>query len=259
MYNSHMLEDVICFYEGDVEGNDPFYSDEKAYVTWNSLLFPEIDTEVARCEEGRRLNPFFLDDPSRIIDLTVSLYRGMKKTEEDIHVYRVERLVDYQVFKREGKFCSFISTSTSGFLKAYQDKKDLVLMEILIPKGTKVLDFSDVLTKYKKKEEKEILLPPYLSFQAKQLEMNKDILSIHDRNDKAPSVYCSIEVKEPIYFEKVIHIDIDECIQASRRVYECLNQKCTLEEKDVKKYILYKGYIQNEVMKRMRDTDHEDK
>ena len=83
--------------------------------------------------------------------------------------------------------------------------------------------------------------------------------SIHDRNDKAPSVYCSIEVKEPIYFEKVIHIDIDECIQAGRRVYECLNQKCTLEEKDVKKYILYKGYIQNEVMKRMRDIDHGDK
>ena len=164
-----MLEDVICFYEGDVEGNDPFYSDEKAYVTWNSLLFPEIDTEVARCEEGRRLNPFFLDDPSRIINLTVSLYRGMKKTEEDIHVYRVERLVDYQVFKREGKFCSFISTSTSGFLKAYQDKKDLVLMEILIPKGTKVLDFFRCIDEIQKERRKRNIITTIPFFSSKTI------------------------------------------------------------------------------------------
>jgi len=33
-------EKALCFYEGDVEQTgDPFFSDAKAYVTWNALLF----------------------------------------------------------------------------------------------------------------------------------------------------------------------------------------------------------------------------
>ncbi len=250
-----MLEDVIRFYEGDVEGNDPFFSDAKAYVTWNSLLFPGIETEVARKQEGRKLNEAFLDDPSRIIELTLSLYQGMERSEEDRKVYRVDRLVDHQIFEKEGKLCSFISTSTSGFLKAYQDKKDLVLMEIMIPKGTKCLDFSKVLKFYQKQDEKEILLPPYLSFESKSLKMNDDIQNIHDRNGNGPSVYCLIEVKEPVYVIEDIKIDLDRCIPASKRVYRCLNQQQVLDKEDVQQYLLYKKYIQNEVMKRMKEYE----
>ena len=46
-------EDVIRFYEGDVKGNDQFYADAKAYVTWNALLFPGMESEKARSEENR--------------------------------------------------------------------------------------------------------------------------------------------------------------------------------------------------------------
>ncbi len=251
-----MYERIIRFYEGDVEGNDPFYSDPKAYVTWNALLFPDISTEIARSEEGRYLNPSFLECPERIIDLTLDLYQKMSKSEKEQIVYRVERYSDYQVFLKEKRLCTFLSTSTSGFLNAYQDKNQLVLMRITILKGIKCLDFSKALDSYKKQEEKEILLPPYLTFEMHPLEMNERILAIHDRNDQCPAVYCDIKVGQSDYVIDEITIDIDKCIEASKRVYECLNQKQAFNDLDVNAYILFKKYIQNEIQKRMKEIDY---
>ncbi len=246
-----MFERVIQFYEGDVEGNDPFYSDAKAYVTWNALLFPGITTELARCEEGRYLNPSFLERPERIIDLTLDLYHQMSKNKKELIVYRVERYSDYQVFLKEKRLCTFLSTSTNGFLRAYQDKNQLVLMRITIPKEIYCLDFSEVLDFYQKQEEKEILLPPYLTFEVKDLDMNEEILSIHDRNDQSPVIYCDMKIKEPNYEIYDQTIDLNTCIEASKRVYACLNQKKEMDHKDMEAYLLLKKYIQNEIQRRM--------
>ncbi len=251
-----MYQRVIQFYEGDVAGNDAFYSDPKAYVTWNALLFPDVSTEIARSDEGRYLNPSFLENPKRIIDLTLDLYQNMLKNEMEQVVYRVERLSDYKVFLKEKRLCTFLSTSTSGFLRAYQDKNQLVLMRITIPKGINCLDFSKVLNQYKKQEEREILLPPYLTFREDALEMNEEILSIHDRNDQSPAVYCDLKVGKPNYVIDDISIDLSHCIEASKRVYHCLNQKQLLDEYDVQAYILLKKYIQNEIQKRMKEMDY---
>ena len=252
-----MYERIIQFYEGDVEGNDSFYSDPKAYVTWNALLFPNITTEIARSEEGRYLNPSFLECPERIIDLTLDLYKKMNCNENDQIVYRVERYSDYKVFLKEKRLCTFLSTSTKGFLNAYQDKIQLVLMRITIPKGVKCLDFSKELDLYKKQEEKEILLPPYLTFESQLLDMDERILSIHDRNNQSPVVYCDMKVGQFDYVLDEIKIDIDECIEASKRVYYCLNHKQTLNDSDVNSYILFKKYIQNEIQKRMKEIENE--
>ncbi|MBO4919619.1 MAG: hypothetical protein J5365_05625 [Erysipelotrichaceae bacterium] len=42
---------AIRYYEGDVSGDDPFWSDPKAYVTLNSLFFEGIEAERRRARE----------------------------------------------------------------------------------------------------------------------------------------------------------------------------------------------------------------
>ena len=78
-------EDVIRFYEGDVKESDPFYSDPKAYVTWNALLFPGFETEKARSEENRYLNPAFLDHIPEVIDMSVQLIHCMFYERKENH------------------------------------------------------------------------------------------------------------------------------------------------------------------------------
>lgn len=251
-------EDIIRFYEGDVkEKNGPFYSDTKAYVTWNSLLFPTIETEIARSKENRILNSSFVDHIDEIIDMSFELYKTMQPSKEDKVVYRVERLSDYSLFLSEGRFTSFVSTSTSGFLNAYQDKEGLVLLKIIIPKGNRCVDFSEVLDDYKKAEEKEILLPPYSSFQYTNLEMNEEIKNIKDRNSHSPVVYAEIVIGK----QKYDHFECNdpfsmENIESSKKFYDCLNHKEQFDLEDASKYMILKTGIQNEIKRRMEEYDN---
>ena len=57
---------AVKWYIGDVEGDDPFWGDPKAYVTLNSLFFPGTATEEARAAEGKPLNPEILRDEERL-------------------------------------------------------------------------------------------------------------------------------------------------------------------------------------------------
>lgn len=244
-------EEVIRFYEGDVKGNDAFWSDAKAYVTWNALLFPGCSTEQARSEENRVLNMAFLDRLDIVEELTCALFATMEKSEAEMHVYRVERYADYKIFQEYGKFVSFISTSTAGFLNAYQDKKDLVLMEITIPKGTYCADFSKLLKQYKKSDEKEILLPPYLCFTSFEKQMDERICKIQDRDGHPPVVYCGIQVKQPSYALQEVEFEKD-WIKAGKRCYMAWNQKETPQEKDMAAYCQLKRWLQYRIQKRMQ-------
>lgn len=259
IYNKNMLKqkDIIRFYEGDVNNDhDSFYSDSKAYVTWNSLLFPTIETEIARSKENRLLNPSFIDHIDEVIDMSFELYKTMQPVKEDRVVYRVERISDYSLFLTEGKFTSFISTSISGFLNAYQDKEGLVLLKIMIPKGNHCIDFSEILDDYKKAEEKEILLPPYSSFQYKNLEMNDEIKKIKDRNGNSPIIYAEIVVGKQTYDHLECNDPFsDENIEASKRFYDCLNHKKQFDLEDASRYMILKTGIQNEIKRRMKEYD----
>lgn len=247
-------EDVIRFYEGDVKENDPFYSDPKAYVTWNALLFPDFETEKARSEENRYLNPVFLDHIPEVIDMSVQLIHCMSKAKEDLHVYRVERFVDYACFMKEKRITSFLSISTAGFLNAYQDKKQLVLMDITIPKGCYCADFSMLLNEYKKSEEKEILLPPYLSFDCYVLEKTLEIQKISDGEGNPAKIYCHMDMKG---FDFPVLDVCDACnekyIQAAKRVYAALNHKDVCEKEDIEKYLTLKKWIQKEIIKHINN------
>ena len=75
---------ALRFYTGDVREEDPadpIFSDAKAYVTLNSLLFEGTETETAGSEEGRKLNPAFLRNLKETVRIMENLLNCMKAAE----------------------------------------------------------------------------------------------------------------------------------------------------------------------------------
>jgi len=233
--------DCLKFYEGDVDKNgDEFLSDEKAYVTLNSLLMPGVETEKARLSEGRKLNSVFLKEIDETLKIYYGLLNNMFDFDHDImHVYRVERRVDYEIFKKEGVFTSFISTSEKGFLKSYQDKFDLVLMDITISKKTLCVRLQDVLDDYKKNDEAEVLIGPYQKIMIEELPLPDELSNIKDGKGHKPYLYC-----------KVLIEDIDDCLLPKNDLdlNNSINYLDTLKEEYKDAYLNTKKIIHNKVI-----------
>ncbi|MBR2086203.1 MAG: hypothetical protein IJ906_03540 [Oscillospiraceae bacterium] len=155
---------AVRWYIGDVEGDDPFWGDPKAYVTVNALFFPGLETERVRAAEGKRLNPAILEDAHRLCRTLEMLMSAFRPLAAPVRTFRVERYSDYTSIKENGsRTCSFTSTSTAGFLWAYQDRTGIALMQFELPAGTPCIDMRTALDHYAKPDEAEILLPPGLS------------------------------------------------------------------------------------------------
>ena len=183
---------ALKFYIGDVSGNDPFWSDPKAYVLINSLFFSGITTETARANEGKRLNTAILEDSGRLMQFFADLFSVFAKCRltADCRTFRVERFSDYLACKSAGETVSLTSTSTAGFLSAYRDRIGIALMEFSLPAGTPCINVSTALDWYAKPEEAEVLLPPFLPMIFSESAPAGDMLAITDAEDKPPVVYC---------------------------------------------------------------------
>lgn len=249
MKQKEMLSDslrALRFYTGDVRNenmSDPFYSDAKAYVTLNSLLFKGMDTELARVEEGRKLNPAFLLQLHETLRIMKSLIHCMEVADKEEIVYRVERLKDYTCFKREGLFTSFISCSDAGFLENYEDKFDLVLMEVHIHKGVKCVRVEDKLEDYLKKKEKEVLIAPFSEIKCKELPLKKEYTAIKDGKGHQPAVFVKVDVFPMKKKIADAEYPSDEDIEKAVRVYTCLNEKLKLKQEDIRAYERVKNFI----------------
>ena len=245
---------ALRFYEGDVGSlEDPFLKDPKAYVTWNALFFDNMTSEAARSAEGRFLNPELLKQPQRMINLSLELlksFRHMPKREKEFVTCRVERLADYQSFLEQGRMRSFISTSHAGFLNAYADKEDLVLMKVHITPDIPCGDFGILLDEYRKEEESEVLLAPYLSFVSIPAVPSESELSIRDRNGNPPAVICDIYPKAEFpKSAQEISLPDEKQIRAGVRVYEAFNAHEKPKEEDIELYLDYKKAFQNLFLK----------
>ena len=237
---------ALRFYTGDVREEDPadpIFSDAKAYVTLNSLLFEGTETEAARSEEGRKLNPAYLRNLKETVRIMENLLNCMKAAEEKMTVYRVERLVDYTCFKKEGMFTSFISCSDAGFLKSYEDKFDLVLMEVHIHKGARCVRVQDALSDYLKSEEKEVLISPYTKIVLKETELKKEYADIRDGRNNPPRVYVQVDVFPAERTDEIPVYPSEDDIEKSVQFYECLNAHEPFSEEDRKAYERVKKYI----------------
>lgn len=253
MKQKEMLSDslrALRFYTGDVrdeDPDDPVFSDEKAYVTLNSLLFEGIKTEKARSEEGRKLNSAFLRNLQETVLIMEKLIDCMKASEKEETVYRVERSADYTCFKEEGMFTSFTSCSDAGFLKKYEDKFDLVLMEVHIHKGVRCIRVQEALFDYLKNEEKEVLIAPYTKIICTETELKNEYADIRDGRNNPPAMYVRVDAyplerewEDPVY-------PSEEDIEKSVHFYESLNKHELVTEDNRKAYERVKKYIRSSV------------
>lgn len=190
------LIQAVRYYEGDVSGNDPLYGDNKAYVTLNSLFFPDTENEEIKVRENKFLNPSFVSRKEEVLQIIHNLFASIRETPcpKDIITYRVERLYDFDLLKKEKRTIAFTSTSKNGFLDAYGDKEGIVLMRFHIPAGLPCLDMGMFLPSYAKADEAEILLPPFLQLSLAECEMSEKEKNIKDRHGNSPSGMFAIQI-----------------------------------------------------------------
>ena len=181
---------ALRYYQGDVEGDDPFWGDPKAYVTLNALFFPGLTIEKARSGEGKRLNPEIPADPGRLMGFFEALSRAFTPLEAPITVSRVERLMEYEQQRARGRTVSFTSTSTNGFLGAYGDKRGLALMRYALPAGTPCVRLCEALPSYLKADEAELLLPPGLGLRVLQRPLRDGETPIRDMDGRPPALFA---------------------------------------------------------------------
>lgn len=234
---------AIRYYEGDVSGQDPFWSDPKAYVTLNSLFFDGIEAERRRAREKKYLNPEIIKDPVRLFSLLKDLLSAFEASGTERITCRVERYEDYLEMKEKGMTVSFTSTSLDGFLKEYSDRIGIALMIFHIPSKAPVLAFSEVLKEgYLKAQENEILLPPGLSVELREIPLDEEDLEIKDALNNPPIVKCEAYVTGNYGFnhDESFMIEDKEGSKSGMRVYEALNQGKEPEQADIENYTEWK-------------------
>ena len=232
---------AVKWYIGDVNGEDPFWGDPKAYVTVNALFFPGIAAEQARALEGKRLNPAILEDAERLQRVLRDLLSAFTPLPAELMTYRVERYSDYRMMLEQGtRTLSFTSTSTAGFLKAYQDRSGIALMRFRLPPGTPCIDMSKVLECYAKSEEAEILLPPGLQLTITEQPLLPAEREILDADGRPP--YLSVTAV-PNGMRTALHGDCalpDAFRQAGIRVLRDLSAGNCPSPEDVSEYVQWK-------------------
>ena len=245
---------AIRYYLGDVEGNDPFWGDRKAYCTLNALFFPGIANETARAREGKRLNPAFLQDIGRLTALCTDLLQAFcdAGTPREITVFRVERLSDCLLRRELGDTISFTSTSASGFLKEYRDKKGLALLRFRIPAGTPCIVMADVLDHYAKAQEDEVLLPPQTELEFTEIPLSEEERQITDADGNPPAVSFFVNVCGMRSVRPDGGCLPAEGAGAGQRVYEALNRGEIPAEEDVRLYCEWKEVFRKNVLSGIR-------
>lgn len=239
---------ALRYYEGiiDEKDTDVFWQDIKAYVTFNSLFFTGLETEIARSTEQRRLNTAIALERQQLLPFVTALFSACTKYRHGLlHVYRVERLVDYRKFCECGQVTSFLSTSRNGFLKSYEDKFGLVLMDMEIAPETLCVDLVEMIPGKKKEEECEVLIAPYSTMQVKELPLPQELAWITDGNGNSAAVYCHVKVKKGKIQEQSSHLLFTkEEEDAVKNVYTALNMHAVPSKKDTDRYLRYKTILQ---------------
>ena len=233
---------AVCWYIGDVTGDDPFWGDPKAYVTLNSLFFPGMEAETARAAEGKRLNPAIIEDVDRLCTVLSDLMAAFRPLEYALTAFRVERYSDYLMMREKRATLSFTSTSTAGFLDAYRDRAGIALMRFFLPVGTPCLLMADALEQYAKPEEAEILLPPGLSLLLNEVPLKNAEQHITDANGEPPVASVVAGTAGTVHTVSCA-LPADKGQAAGIRIYEALNRHTLPDAADISLYTRWKAHL----------------
>ncbi len=236
---------AVRFYEGDVRGaSDAFWGDAKAYVSLNALLFEGLRTERTRIAEGKRLNPALLADIPALLNVYRNLFAAARKgvAAEAALGYRVERADDFAVCRDAGMTLTFTSTSRSGFLPAYGDKRGIVLLTYHVPAGTPQIVFAEQLHDYLKNAEDELLLPPFLAMRLEKRRLTAADCRITDMEGAQPLAAYDLYLTGKMQAGAVASPGIPPC-DAGIRVWNALNAGAEPDAADVSSFREWKRLL----------------
>lgn len=241
-------ENALRCYIGDVSGDKPFFTDEKAYVTLNSLFFPEICSESARASEGKLLNADIISDIPRLIDFFEALFSVFGKSciREYTNTYRVERTSDFELCRQFGRTVSMTSSSLGGFLDFYRDRCGITLMKFHIPQGVHCINVSEMLGFYAKPEEAEVLIPPFMGLEISETALSDREKNITDCNGAPPDLSVIANVCGLADYSEAYDIEIVKC-PAGARVYNLLNSGKVPSDSDICEYSEWKKALQKKL------------
>lgn len=186
-----------------IRKNEGFFGIPSAYRTMNCLLFTGIGNEKERIrEKNGRLNPQVFLEVEKVVGVFCDIYRAMcknaaaKNNSSRRIVYRTERGISIQELKK-GHTVSFTSTSKENKTEKFlREKSGLVLLDIIFPSEIPHLDFEELLGEdYLFKNQKEILLPPFLEIEMEQLELTETELQYRDTDNKPPCGKYLVSIK----------------------------------------------------------------
>lgn len=256
-------ERALRYYVGDKSAYSNVPEDEKAYNTLNVLFFDGLDSERARAREGKKLNGEFLSRDRQTLSLCADLLSalncgGMGKDDWQT-VYRVTRRVDVDQMREKGMTVSFTSTSKGGFLEAYTDKDQLILLEIRLAPHAPRADMAELLENYVKPDEKEVLLPPWLPVKLEEVPLSAEEAAIRDRNGNPPTAKYIVTTESAIKYD----VGDDSATMADwtgaaagQRVYEALTKREEPAAEDVSAYVAWKQNFRKRVSMAMTMPEH---
>ena len=239
-------EKALRYYIGEKKAYPMVPEDTKAYNTINTFFFDGLDSERMRAAEKKTLNPDFLKENMSTLALCADLmaalrFGGITKGEETL--YRLTRETDVEAMKRARTTISFTSTSKKPYLKEYATKINLILLEFHIPAHTPRADMMELLTDYAKPEEQEVLLPPWLPVELKEVSLSDEEMTYRDYNDQPPKAKYIVEVTGDICYplcDNTIKVEPTGC-EAGKAVYDALNNGIEPDSEDIDKYLEWKA------------------
>lgn len=260
--------DAVRFYQGDTrrrmedgrlsdkEMNKGFFGTQHAYRTMNCLMYDGIDNEIERFTENNNcLNSELFQKVDKIIEVFCDIYRAMCKNvinnanAKNILVYRAERGVSIRELKK-GYTISFTSTSKENQPEEFLLKKiDLTLLEIVFDAKLPHLDFEEILGKdYYYKEQREILLPPFLKIDLKEMELTKDEQRYKDANGHPPCAKYLVWVKneQSAYAGQVVCQESPLTVERnekSAKTLEKIVRKEHLTNREIEEYSKWKSDV----------------
>lgn len=251
MILSENEKNALKYYIGDIPCSSPFYSNPKAYVTLNSLFFPDIKAETARAAEGKFLDPTLISDTSALMDFFASLFSvfSKSKSEKNLRTYRVERLADYQMCREVRSTISLTSTSLAGFLESYRDRCGIALMKFTLPCGCTCINAAEILDRYAKPEEAEILLPPFTELSIEEIPVSEHELKITDIDNRPPKISCNVTSCGIRKFTGTAPELPKFGAESAEKVYSGLNSGKLPENGELEMYIEWKKALQLQLHK----------
>lgn len=266
MYRLRQI-DALRLYGGDAReresdgriggrSRDALYGDQDAYRTLNALLFEGRKNEQERIwEERHKLNPDFLKRIEKTIQIYIDIFKLMKEERSHFTNNMIGKRIDRAssvAYYEDGFTHSFFSSSKRGYDPEFSKKNGIVLIETEITSNIPFIDYEKILNwdEFKNWEEREILLPPFLSIVMKKMPLTAaETKGIKDINGKPPlGKYRLKAIDFPDYrkgisvSQKELWTQIMDGKETAALLLEKMNDGDNAQ--DYKEYILWKEKLQ---------------